>query len=89
MIVDTILCHVPEVNIICLFKRAHGIKAFVVSVRVVVEPAVATPNISIIIYLVVLSGVNPGVVRVSVSLVFHVITIFPEPSHVPARIRTL
>jgi hypothetical protein len=42
---------------------------------VVVVPAVAVPNASIIIYLVVVSGVNHGVVIVSVVGVFEVMTI--------------
>ena len=87
--VTTVLAPVPAVTITCLFRRAHGIKFFVVSTIVVVLPDVAVPNISIIIYLVVLSGVNPGVVRVRVFAVLPVIGILPEPSPVPARTRTL
>jgi hypothetical protein len=46
----------------------------VVSVSVVDVPAVATPKVSIIIYLVVVSGTNPGLVIVSVLASLDVIT---------------
>ena len=89
VIAYTSLCHVPEVNTSCLPTSAPGIKFFEVSVSVVVDPAVAVPNISMIRYFVVASGVNPGVVSVRVLLVFPVIAIFPDPIPVPAIIRTL
>jgi len=87
--VTTVLAPVHAVITTCLFRSAHGINALDASTIVVVLPDVAVPYISIIIYLVVLSGVNPGVVRVRVFAVLPVITIFPDPRPVPARIRTL
>jgi hypothetical protein len=47
-------------------------------------PAVATPKVSIIIYLVVVSGTNPGLVIVSVLASLDVITTSHPP--VPASI---
>lgn len=82
-------CPVPDVSTTCLLRSDQGIQFFVVSVSVVVAPAVAVPNISIIRYFVVLSGVNPGVVNVRVVAVLPVITTLPAPIPVPARIRTL
>jgi len=56
---------------------------------VVVVPAVAVPKASIIIYLVVVSGVNHGVVIVRVFVVFEVMTISGFIfTPVPAMIRT-
>ena len=60
-----------------------------VSVSVVVVPAVAVPKLHIIKYFVVLSGVNHGVVIVRVVGVFEVMTISGLIfTPVPAMIRT-